>query len=300
LGIAGRVISRDGSQRLFHVADALARVPQLAIHLDREVNEKGVQLNKQLHMIPVWSSTESVSFTQWLSTTTGLPIDDIMAFDAHLFDITPAHVLGHDRSFIASGRLDNQVSCWAAIHALSRIDTPAHTAVVVLNDHEEVGSVSTTGADGPLLDHVLTALSITERSNITEHADVLRSSLAISVDNAHALHPNYQERHDPRHAPIVNNGVALKVNGNQRYATSSTGVAYLTTLAEQHDISLQTFVSRNDMPCGSTIGPITAGRLGIDTIDIGVPQLSMHSAREMCGAHDPITLIKLLAVFLQQ
>lgn len=299
LGIAGRVITKDGTQHLFNVTEALARVPQLAIHLDREVNDKGLLLNKQLHMTPLWASTTDISFVEWLSTNAGVAASDIAAFDAHLFDITPAVILGHDKSFIASGRLDNQVSCWAAIESLTRIDTPDHTAVVVLNDHEEVGSVSTTGADGPLLDHVLTALSITDRSNITDHYDTLRASRALSVDNAHALHPNYQERHEPRHAPIVNKGVAVKVNGNQRYATSATGVAYVTSLASGNNISLQTFVSRNDMPCGSTIGPITAGRLGIETVDLGVPQLSMHSAREMCGVNDPLSLVGLLAAFLQ-
>lgn len=299
LGIAGRIITKDGDERLFRVAEALARVPQLAIHLDREINDKGLLLNKQQHLTPVWSSNVDVSFVDWLSATTGVATTDITAFDAHLFDITPAHILGNDDSFLASGRLDNQLSCWAAIQALSLTDSPAHTAVVVLNDHEEVGSVSTTGADGPLLDHVLTALSISDQSNITDHYDSLRASLTLSVDNAHALHPNYQERHEPRHAPIVNKGVAVKVNGNQRYATSARGVAYVTTLAAQHNIPLQTFVSRNDMPCGSTIGPITAGRLGIETVDIGVPQLSMHSAREMCGVNDPLSLLRLLSAFLQ-
>lgn len=299
LGIAGRVITSQGTQHLFHFAEPMARVPQLAIHLDREINDKGLLLNKQLHMTPIWSSEADIAFIDWLSSVCAIPATEIEAFDAHLFDLTPATLLGQDQSFLASARLDNQVSCWAAIHALARIDTPDHTAVVILNDHEEVGSVSTTGADGPLLDHVLTALSVTDQSSITAHTDNLRASVALSVDNAHALHPNYQERHDPRHAPIVNKGVAVKLNSNQRYATSATGIAYVKTLAASHNVDLQTFLSRNDMPCGSTIGPITAGRLGIDTIDIGVPQLSMHSAREMCGAKDPISLIQLLAAFLQ-
>lgn len=299
LGIAGRVITIDGVQQLFQVTAPLARVPQLAIHLDRDVNDKGLLLNKQLHMTPLWSSDSDIAFIHWLSNTTGISTSDIAAYDAHLFDISPANILGQDQSFLASGRLDNQLSCWAAIESLTRIDAPDHTAVVVLNDHEEVGSVSTTGADGPLLEHVLTALSITDRANITEHSDTLRSSIALSVDNAHALHPNYQDRHEPRHTPIVNKGVAVKVNGNQRYATSATGVAYVTKLASRHSVSLQTFMSRNDMPCGSTIGPITAGRLGIETVDIGVPQLSMHSAREMCGVKDALTLVKLLSAFLQ-
>jgi len=299
LGIAGRVVTTDGTIQLFHQASALARVPQLAIHLDREINDKGLVLNKQNHLTPVWSTDPKTTFTEWLSSVTSLPVKDIAAFDAHLFDITPATLLGHDKSLLASGRLDNQLSCWAAIEALVKVDGPQHTAVVVLNDHEEVGSVSTTGADGPLLDHVLTALSIADQCNITQHSDSLRESLALSVDNAHALHPNYQERHESRHAPIVNKGPALKVNNNQRYATTTTGIAYLTSLAQTHNVPLQTFVSRNDMPCGSTIGPITSARLGINTVDLGVPQLSMHSAREMCGTSDPLSLHTLLTAFLQ-
>lgn len=297
LGIAGRVIAKDLSTQLFNAASPLARIPQLAIHLDREVNDRGLQLNKQTHLTPVWSTNDDVSFRNWLSTHTGISEDQIAGFDAHLYDITPARILGADQSLLASGRLDNQLSCWAALTALVNTDSPEHCAVVVLNDHEEVGSVSTTGADGPLLDHVLTALTISDMLNISQHGDRLRSSRAISVDNAHAIHPNYPERHEPRHAPVVNRGPALKVNSNQRYATSSLGLAYLSNLAKEHSISLQTFVSRNDMPCGSTIGPITAGRLGIDTIDIGVPQLSMHSAREVCGVRDAEQLVLLLSAF---
>ncbi len=297
LGIAGRIVTRNGDQQLFSARSPLARIPQLAIHLDRDVNDKGLQLNKQTHLTPVWSTDTTMTFRQWLSNETSVSENDIAAFDAHLFDLTPATLLGVDQSLLSSARLDNQLSCWAAINAIARSDSLRHTAVVALHDHEEVGSVSTTGADGPLLEHVLTALSIMDIHNISQHGDRLRNSRAISVDNAHGLHPNYLERHDPRHAPIVNKGPALKLNGNQRYATSSTGAAYITTLADTHNIALQTFVSRNDMPCGSTIGPITAGRLGVDTVDIGVPQLSMHSARELCGARDPLTLLSLLSAF---
>jgi len=297
LGIAGRVVTNTGNVQLFSSTKPLARIPQLAIHLDREVNDKGLLLNKQNHLTPVWATHDDISFVGWLSKETNTKVEDIAAFDAHLFDVTPATILGADRSMLASARLDNQLSCWAAIHALTRTDGHNHTAVAVLNDHEEVGSVSTTGADGPLLEHVLTSLSITDELNISEHSDRLRISRAFSVDNAHALHPNYMDRHDPKHAPIINKGPALKVNGNQRYATTATGVAYVRSLAASHNISMQTFVSRNDMPCGSTIGPITAGRLGIETVDIGVPQLSMHSAREMCGVQDAQSLLQLLTAF---
>jgi aspartyl aminopeptidase len=297
LGIAGRVVANSGEVQLFSSHKPLARIPQLAIHLDREVNDKGLLLNKQIHLTPVWATHDETNFLSWLARETNMEIGTIAAFDAHLFDLTPAMILGADHSMLASARLDNQLSCWAAIHALTQTDGHNHTAVAVLNDHEEVGSVSTTGADGPLLEHVLTSLSITDELNISEHSDRLRASRAFSVDNAHALHPNYMDRHDPKHAPIINKGPAVKVNGNQRYATTATGIAYARSLAASHDIPMQTFVSRNDMPCGSTIGPITAGRLGIETVDIGVPQLSMHSAREMCGVQDAQSLLQFLTAF---
>lgn len=295
LGIAGRVVGRDGRVTEFCDRSALARVPQLAVHLDREVNERGVQLDRQSHMMPVWATT-TMNFREWLESTSG--VRDIVAFDAHLFDVSPASILGADGSLIASGRLDNQLSCWAATTALAAHEPGEHTAVMVLNDHEEVGSDSATGASGPLLESVLTAVCEADGLGASARHDVFARSFCLSADNAHAVHPNYQERHEPRHAPVINRGPALKLNGNQRYATSARGAALVRTLADAHGVPLQTFVTRNNMPCGSTIGPITATRLGIDCIDVGVPQLSMHSARELCGAEDPARLVTLISAFL--
>jgi aspartyl aminopeptidase len=282
LGIAGRVIDSSGNATLFAERTPLARVPQLAIHLDREVNERGVQLDKQAHMMPVWGSTQR-TFSEWLQNISGG--SDIAAFDAHLFDITPGAVLGHDASLFASARLDNQLSCWAAVNGLIN-SSGDNTCVVVLNDHEEVGSESATGAGGPLLEQVISVLNEQDGLGAAASADRMRASYCLSADNAHAIHPNYPERHEPRHAPRVNEGPAVKLNGNQRYATTSRGVAFISTVAARVGAPVQTFVSRNNMPCGSTIGPITATRLGIEAIDIGVPQLSMHSARELCGVND--------------
>lgn len=294
LGISGRIIDKDGNAHLFNVNQPLARIPQLAIHLDRDVNEKGLVLDRHQHTTPVWG-VNAPTFIEWLSETSG--ISDISAFDAHLFDVSPAALLGVDQSLLASGRLDNQVSCWAAISAITQLDDVENTVVVVLNDHEEVGSESTTGAAGTLLPAVLDALLRDSGFTESDKYDIFASSWCLSADNAHSVHPNYPERHDSRHAPIPNHGPAVKLNGNQRYATSSRGAAFLKNLAATNDIPLQTFVSRNNMPCGSTIGPITATSLGIDAIDIGIPQLSMHSARELCGALDPIHLASLMAVF---
>lgn len=301
LGIAGRVILKDGTAVLYGERRPLARVPQLAIHLDRDITERGLVLDRHQHMFPVWSTDSRSKFIDWLATVTNTSPSDIASFDAHLFDVTPATVLGSDNSLIASGRLDNQVSCWAAVQALiASQPSPSSTQVVVLYDHEEVGSMSTTGAAGPVLAHVTESLfEHTAGTSRPRYFDALTKSLCISSDNAHAIHPNYPDRHELNHAPFVNLGPALKMNSNQRYATSARTAQMLKSIAVAAGVPLQTFVSRNNMPCGSTIGPITSTALGIDTVDIGVPQLSMHSARELCGANDPGHLARLLEVFFQ-
>jgi aspartyl aminopeptidase len=297
LGIAGRLTLADGSNVLVNVDRPIARVPQLAVHLDRNVND-GLKLDAQQHLQPVWATgdAESGEFARWIAAAAGC--DTPGFWELCLYDVQPAAVLGADHSLLASGRLDNQLSCWAAIDALIACEPTDAIALVVLNDHEEVGSASTTGAAGPLLERTL------ERHVLARGAsrdDLLRSyatSTCISADNAHAVHPNYVERHDPTHRPIVNGGPAIKVNSNQRYATSSSTAALFRRACESVGVPYQVFVSRNNMPCGSTIGPITATRLGIDTVDVGIPQLSMHSARELCGVVDPPALaIALRAAF---
>jgi aspartyl aminopeptidase len=294
LGIAGRVIDRDGQVHLFNVNEALARVPQLAIHLDREISERGLLLDKHQHSTPIWGVNAPV-FEDWVAEVSGA--QSVAAFDAHLYDVSPATILGVDESILVSARLDNQISCWAAINALADMKNGEHTVVVVLNDHEEVGSDSVTGAGGPLLASVLSAIDRDHGLSDGAVFDMRSRSWCLSADNAHSVHPNYAERHDPRHGPRPNAGPALKLNGNQRYATSAKGAAFLRTIAERNEIPLQVFMSRNNMPCGSTIGPITSTQLGIEAIDVGVPQLSMHSAREMCGAQDPEYLVALMSAF---
>ena len=297
LGIAGRVIDSSGVSHLYSAPQAIARIPQLAIHLDREIGDKGLHLDRHQHMTPVWGSTKQ-SFSQWVQKASG--VSDVAAFDAHLFDITPARLLGADESLIASGRLDNQASCWSAVEALRNAVDSEHTSILILNDHEEVGSNSSTGAAGPMLSNVVSRISTQHGLREGQQFDRLATSWCLSADNSHAIHPNYPERHEPRHAPFINQGPAVKVNGNQRYATSARGLAHIRSIAESRSIPLQTFASRNNVPCGSTIGPITATQLGIEAIDIGIPQLSMHSAREMCGATDPLHMVSLMSEFLQQ
>jgi aspartyl aminopeptidase len=299
LGVAGRVVLGDGTDRLVDVARPVARVPQLAVHLDRNVNESGLVLDKQAHLTPVWGvgPVSPGEFAEWLGQAADLGDAAPVWWELCLYDVQPAAVLGADQSLLASGRLDNQVSCWAATTALARGSAGPAVSMIVLNDHEEVGSGSTTGASGPFLERLLERL-VSARGGRRDHLlRALAASNCVSADNAHAVHPNYTERHEPGHAPLVNAGPAVKINANQRYATSPVTAAQFQRACEAAGVPWQVFVSRNNMPCGSTIGPLTATRLGIATVDVGVPQLSMHSARELCGVDDPLHLERALVAY---
>ena len=300
LGVAGRVVDRRGHVHLVDVRDAVARIPQLAIHLDRDVGDKGLVLDKQIHLTPIWGTGDPSfgGFAAWLAPHVELEPDAISSWELQLFDLTPAAVLGADRTLFASGRLDNQLSCWAATTALAATTPGTATAVIALFDHEEVGSESTSGASGPFLSTILERLNAGRGGSLDDLHRAFAKSSCVSADNAHAVHPNYPERHEPAHRPLVNHGPAIKMNANQRYATSAPTAAMFRECCEAAGVPWQTFVSRNNMPCGSTIGPLTATRLGIDTVDIGVPQLSMHSARELCGTEDPAYLSRALTTYL--
>ena len=298
LGLAGRVVLTDGTVKNVRVDQAIARIPQLAIHLDREVNDRGLVLDKQVHLAPIWGLGQyrSGEFAEFLAEQMSVSSSDIAFWDIAFYDLTPASLLGQDLSLLASGRLDNQVSCWAATEGLiaaSSSELSGDTAsVIALFDHEEVGSESTHGASGPRLAWLLEALHAGTR---TEFHEALSRSHCISADNAHAVHPNYPDRHEPAHRPVPNLGPVLKVNANQRYATSPESAAVFLRTCDLAGVPHQVFVSKNTMPCGSTIGPITSTQLGIPTVDVGVAQLSMHSARELCGANDPALLAQVIA-----
>jgi len=299
LAVAGCLVLGDGSEHLVRVDEPVARVPQLAIHLDRDVNERGLVLDRHAHVRPVWGTGigRHDDFASWVGEQagTGTP----QWWELCLYDTQGATVLGADRSLLASGRIDNQVSCWAAVSALLTAgSSDGHASLVALFDHEEVGSGSTTGAAGSLLETVLDRLVRAAGGDVDDRARIAAASSCISADGAHAVHPNYLERHDQAHGPIVNGGPVIKVNANQRYATSAATAARFQRACETAGCEAQVFVSRNNMPCGSTIGPLTATRLGIDTADVGVAQLSMHSARELCGALDPPRLRDALVAYL--
>lgn len=300
LGIAGHVVLRDGSTKLFATDQAVARIPQLAIHLDREVNDKGLILNRHQHLSPVWSVDHpSTSFEAWLSELTQCDRGEIISWSAQLFDKQHGEVIGRNNEFFASSRIDNQISCWAAIEALVSVNAD-DPMIIALFDHEEVGSESAVGAAGPMLERVLESLSLHNNGSRSDYLSLLQHSHCLSVDNAHAVHPNYIDRYELNNAPLINHGVVVKHNVNQRYATATSSMLPVVSAAEDATISLQTFSSRNNIACGSTIGPIAATRLGIDTVDIGVPQLSMHSVREMCGTKDPLDLVALMRSYLKR
>ncbi len=303
LGVAGRLVLHDGSAALVLVDEAVARVPQLAIHLDRDVNERGLILDKQTHMAPVWGvgSPAPGEFAAWIADQAGVARDAVATWDLCLFDRTKAQVLGPAGELLAAGRLDNQLSCWAATTAIcASVGPSASTAVIALFDHEEVGSESISGAAGPLLEHVLERLALAAGADRGQFLTQLAASSCVSADNAHSVHPNYPERHEPGHRPLVNQGPAIKLNSNQRYATSAHTAAMVQRVFAAAGVPWQVFVSRNNMPCGTTIGPITATRMGIATVDVGIAQLSMHSARELCGTKDPMWLAQALRAYFEE
>ena len=292
LGIAGLLHFADGTNKLISIDEPVARIAQLAIHLDREISEKGLMLHRQNHMKPIWGTDTSLNFKKWVCEKSSASESPLTGFELQLFDTQKSATLGSSGELLVSGRLDNQVSCWAAVASIIEKTQPKKPVIVALFDHEEVGSESINGAAGPLLEHVIGELML-QRKCTQGFGAIAKKSVMVSADNAHAIHPNYPEKHDHQHAPMVNLGPAIKRNANQRYATNGELASRVVEAARRAHIPTQDFVANNAMPCGSTIGPIAATRLGIDTIDIGVPQLSMHSAREMCGTKDPGYLVDL-------
>ncbi|MDJ1131570.1 M18 family aminopeptidase [Streptomyces iconiensis] len=303
LGMSGRLTLRDGTAHLVNVDRALLRVPQLAIHLDRQAND-GLKLDRQRHMTPVWGLGEprEGDLLRFLAGEAGIAADDITGWDLMAHSVEPPSYLGRDHELVAGPRMDNLLSVHAGAAALAAVaesgSEPSVIPVLAAFDHEENGSQSDTGAQGPLLGTVLERSVFARGGSYEDRARAYAGTVCLSSDTGHAVHPNYAERHEPGHHPMPNGGPILKVNVNQRYSTDGTGRALFTKVCEAADVPWQHFVSNNDMPCGTTIGPITAARHGITTVDIGVAILSMHSARELCGAEDPHLLANSLTAFL--
>jgi aspartyl aminopeptidase len=306
LGLAGRVVLRGESNgfevRDFIVERPILRVAQLAIHLDRDVNEKGVVLNRQEHLAPIFGQATGIAnLASFVAKEIGVDAKRIVSTDTMLFDLTAPTVGGQNDEFIFSARLDNLAMCHAGVTALvdgaTGYEATSLVPVLALFDHEEVGSESQTGAASALLPRVLQRVIAALGGGVDDFHRVLSSSICVSADMAHAVHPNYDSRHEPRHKPFLNGGPVIKVNSQQRYATSAMGAALFSELCRVAEVPVQRYAHRMDLPCGSTIGPITATHLGIPTVDVGNPMLSMHSSREMAGSRDPELMARVMGAF---
>lgn len=304
LGISGRLSVRTGSgldHRLVRIDEPLLRVPQLAIHLAED--RKSLTLDPQRHVNAVWGvGVEPRSFVDHVAERAGVVPADVLAADLMTHDLTPSTVMGSSdngmASLLSAPRLDNLASCYAGTEALLDVVPHDFVPVLVLFDHEEVGSSSDHGAQSNLLSTVLERIVLMGGGTREDFLRRLPASLLASADMAHATHPNYPERHEPGHLIAINGGPVLKVHPNLRYATDSRTAAAFALACDQAGVRLQRYEHRADLPCGSTIGPLVSARTGIPTVDVGAAQLAMHSARELMGAHDVASYSAALQAFL--
>ncbi|WP_111765518.1 M18 family aminopeptidase [Nakamurella deserti] len=304
LGLSGRLSLRsaDGVRtRLVRIDEPLLRVSNLAIHLNRGVNAEGLVLNPQQHLAPHWAIGNTPGdIIGHLAGRLDIDSHDVLAWDLMTHDLTPARRTGGDRATLAAARLDNQTTASAATRALIGAGAPTSplVQVVVLFDHEEVGSVSERGAGSALLTATLERLVLAAGGGREDLLRALAGTVILSGDAAHATHPNYAEKHEPQHTVAMNGGPVLKINSQLRYATDSVGASHVELAAERAGVPLQRFVTRTDLPCGSTVGPMISASTGATTVDVGTPTLSMHSARELAGVADQAYYVDLLAAFL--
>jgi aspartyl aminopeptidase len=298
LSLAGRVIlgnKKKPISKLVRFEEPLLRIPQLAIHLNRDVNKKGLLLNEQNHLPPIFSLQNKSSSDEILLTMISRQLKcrpaDVIGLELSLYDTQPGTIAGPEGEFIYSSRLDNLASCHSALHALTESTQKDPAArVIAFYDHEEIGSETAQGAGSSFLKDVLERITLNDDRETFFRA--MAKSFFISADMAHAVHPNYSDKHDSQHMPLINGGPVIKSNANQRYATDGVSSAWFEALCKKAGVPVQKFVVRSDLGCGSTIGPITAANLGIRTVDVGNPMLSMHSIREMAGAKDHELMIK--------
>jgi len=301
LSIAGRVTVQNAHEKiqsvLINFDRAVATIPSLAIHLDREANKQRT-VNPQKDIPPLLMlAGEKRAFEDLLKEQIKkehpeLEVATLLGFELSFYNMQGAAITGMANEFLASARLDNLLSCYTGIESLLHADETV-TSLMICSDHEEVGSASAEGAEGPFLKTTLERML----PNKDDYHRAIANSLLISTDNAHGIHPNYPDKHDANHGPLLNNGPVIKINANQRYATNSETSGYFVSLCTANDVPHQTFVTRTDMACGSTIGPITAKALGVKTLDVGVPTFAMHSIRELAGSEDAYSLARVLKAF---
>lgn len=294
LSLAGRVSLRSADglvSRLVRFDEPLVRLPNLAIHMNREVNEQGLKLHKQ-NELPLLlgalqpGASAHQQFTDLLAGKLEVDAGDILAAEFNVYDTQRGSFWGAHREFIADSQLDNLASCHAAISALLSAAQPGATAVCALFDHEEVGSGSATGAEGSFVSDVVARITASLGLDETERLRACANSFFISADMAHAWHPNFPAAYEPQHHVLVNGGPVIKTNANQRYATTADSAARFVLFCEQAGVPCQQYVHRTDLGCGSTIGPIVSARLGMACVDVGAPMWAMHSLRESAGVLD--------------
>ena len=304
LGLAGRLTTRDGAVHLVRTGP-IARVAQIAPHLDRSVNDT-LHLDRQTHLLPLWSLAGPDAAPDAVEThlceIAGIDPAELAGHDVLTYPTQAPARFGRDGEFLASSRLDNLSSVHAGLAALEALAAagtePTEPVILIAFDHEEVGSATRSGADGPFLETLLRRLARALGVSGDGLEALLARSTCVSADAGHSVHPSYAHLHDPAVQPLINHGPLLKINAQQRYATDAAGAAIWVRACAAAGAPSQDFVSNNAVPCGSTIGPITATRLGIPTVDVGIPLLSMHSARELCHLDDITALHKALTNYL--
>ena len=302
LSLAGKITYRHSSgelrSELINFDQPVAVIPSLAIHLDREANTKRM-VNPQKHLPPVlMHADDKPSFRALLKARLeerGLSVEAVLDYELSFYDTQKPALVGLEQTFLTSARLDNLLSCYVGLQALLAADGE-ESCLLTCNDHEEVGSASACGAQGPMLSQLLSRWLPDQDQRLR----AIDRSMMISADNAHAVHPNYADKHDDNHGPELNRGPVIKINANQRYATTSETSALFRDLCEQLAVPVQAFVTRTDLGCGSTIGPITASEVGVKTLDVGVPTFAMHSIREMAGIKDAYNLYRVAQLFFER
>lgn len=306
LSLAGRVFYRDSKgdmhRAMIDFVRPIAIIPSLAIHLDREANS-GRAVNSQTDINPVLSvgqgdkvpPVRDLILAQLIAQHPHMDVATILDYELCFYDVNPPALVGLNNHFIASARLDNLLSCYVALRTLLDTDSQ-QSRLIVMNDHEEVGSSSMCGAHGPMLASFLQRIV----PDAIQRDRMIQRSVMVSADNAHGVHPNFVNKHDGNHGPVLNQGPVIKLNSNQRYATNGFTSSLFKHWCEAVDVPVQSFVVRNDMGCGSTIGPITASEIGVHTIDIGVPTFAMHSIRETAGSDDAHYLYRVLSHFFKE
>lgn len=309
LSLAGRLVLDEGQEVptsvLWKSEHPLIRISQLPIHMNRKVNDEGLILDKQKHLPPVLALSNEKPFTLndlkgYIADDLNVAAEQIKGVDLELYDLQKANLAGLNQEFLISGRIDNLAMCYAAIEALiNREEHPETTLIVTLFNNEEIGSSTRTGGGSPFLENTLERVALTQGLSREEFLATLAKSLLLSADGAHAVHPNYTDEYEPHHKVYLNKGPVIKLNAMQKYASAPATTAYFEKLCQAANVPVQHYIHRTDKPCGSTIGPITATRTGIKTMDVGHAMLSMHSIREMMGSADIFYMIRAMKQFLQ-